>query len=491
MEPITIDGLEEEEFRCSIEAMLREGQADDAAAKLRVLIEPYVGDGRTLPARFLTVSPGDIVLKGWDELGNQLGRYDRPGHWVSAIGVSIVDPSEAEAFAQAPAGLAPCLETSFYSDDAFPFSKSGREDLLEGYSRHGAEWQGNFEQADMTLAVSGVEDLYQAIADLEARLLDSQTPDSEEICAGSLGACYLSVLLHQAVRDKIRNEGLPRPLCVMTGCVGVYPFFDAPVVSSYECLDGGFIGIEASATMKTDRAKTDDAEEAEADDGFGSLLSLTPRIAKKKMAIEVGEEDAAAATRQFELASATQLAEAGDAHHKPPKSDFAAIALSDFAEAPIALEDDDWSEIPDATASTNFDPEVDQEIGDWFDNLADTESPAETHFPEVSLPVSEGVHWDLPETAGEGGEFPTRLSLEDPVETDRLASGAEDDDDRLLDGDDVEFDLRTAYHIPAQPAVGHGLRAKLAGSLQTDAPKSEGRFALLLRRLLARIKSRF
>ena len=38
MDPITIDGLEEDEFRCSIEALLREGEADAAAEKLRALL---------------------------------------------------------------------------------------------------------------------------------------------------------------------------------------------------------------------------------------------------------------------------------------------------------------------------------------------------------------------------------------------------------------------------------------------------------------------
>ena len=71
-----------------------------------------------------------------------------------------------------------------------------------------------------------------SLVKLETRLLGSEDPGDEDIRAGTLGSCYLSVLIHQAVRETIRKQGLPRPLCVMAGTSGIYPFFDAPVMSS-------------------------------------------------------------------------------------------------------------------------------------------------------------------------------------------------------------------------------------------------------------------
>jgi len=45
-------------------------------------------------------------------------------------------------------------------------------------------------------------------------------------------ACYLAVLIHQALREAVRQHGLPRPLCVLAACDGVYPFFDVDAVTA-------------------------------------------------------------------------------------------------------------------------------------------------------------------------------------------------------------------------------------------------------------------
>ena len=66
MIPIAIDGLDEEGFRRSIELMLRRGDFDRAAERLRALLAPYVGVGKLLPPQFLRVSPADLSISGWE-----------------------------------------------------------------------------------------------------------------------------------------------------------------------------------------------------------------------------------------------------------------------------------------------------------------------------------------------------------------------------------------------------------------------------------------
>jgi hypothetical protein len=226
---IAIDGLSEEEFRRSIESGLRRGRADESVAKLRELIEPFAGEDRILPARFLTVDAADLVLRGWEELGDRIRRYDRPGRLVSAISIAFGWPGEDVPRPDAEGRVSPLVEVGYYNDDAFPFSRSGREDLLDGYSFHGCTWGDDCVGTDTALVLEGISDLHGALAALEARLLAEDEPDPDEICAGSLGACLLSALLYQAVSDKVAEQGLPRPLCVMAGSNGVYPYFDAPV----------------------------------------------------------------------------------------------------------------------------------------------------------------------------------------------------------------------------------------------------------------------
>lgn len=231
---ITLDGLGEEEFRRSIEMRLRRGLSGPAIERLRALIAPYAGPGGLLPERFLTVSADDFYFYGWESLADAVGRHDLPGRPVTALSIAFGWPGEEAPVPDADGRLPPCIEVGYYTDESFPFSQSARDDLLEGYSYHGCTWSGDVVAADNALSLGGIDDLNGALACLEADLLASEDPDEEGIRAGSLGACLLSALLFRAVELRIERDGLPRPLCVMAGSSGVYPYFDAPVVGMAE-----------------------------------------------------------------------------------------------------------------------------------------------------------------------------------------------------------------------------------------------------------------
>lgn len=234
MTTIILDGLNEEDFRRSIENRLREGRAGAAIERLRSLLAPYAGPGGILPERFLTVEAAGLVLSGWDALGDAVRRHDRPERPVTALSIAFGWPGEEVPEPDAEGCLQPHVETSYFSDDAYPFSQSGREDLLEGYSFYGCTWSGDSEATDTALSLEGIDDLHGALARLETRLLASDEPDEEGVRAGSLGACLLSALLVQAVAERIFRDGLPRPLCVLAGSSDVYPYFDAPVAGMPE-----------------------------------------------------------------------------------------------------------------------------------------------------------------------------------------------------------------------------------------------------------------
>ena len=229
MSSIVIDGLSEEDFRRSIQNRLREGKASSTIMRLRGLLAPYAGPGGILPERFLKVEVADLVLNGWDTLGEAAARHDRPGRPVNAVSIAFGWPGEDLPQPDAQGHLPPFLETSYFNDDAFPFSQSTRETLLEGYSYDGCTWSGDPEATDTALSLAGIDDLNGALAALEAKLLADDEPDEEHLRAGSLGACMLSALLIQAVTDQIGRDGLPRPLCITAGSSGVYPYFDTPV----------------------------------------------------------------------------------------------------------------------------------------------------------------------------------------------------------------------------------------------------------------------
>ena len=287
MSTIAIDGLNEEDFRRSIENRLREDQAAAAEERLRRLIAPYAVPGGLLPERFLTVTAAELVLTGWEDLPAVLESHDRPGRPVTAISITFGWPGEDVPQPDADGRLSPIIETSYYNDDAFPFSKSMRNDLLEGYSYHGCSWSADCDASDSTVGLTGVEDLCGALARLEAELLASEEPDEDGIRAGSLGACLLSVLLYQTVRERVNRYPLPRPLCVMAGSNDVYPYFDAPVV-----------GMPEAACRAAEEAEDEPQYSAAIPvPGYSSLLMANIPRGKKRAVLVLHETEVETTTR--------------------------------------------------------------------------------------------------------------------------------------------------------------------------------------------------
>jgi len=228
---VQIDGCDERDFRRSIEEMLRNGDADAAAARLKALLPACCGEGKVLPARFLSASAADIEVTGWDRLPARLAELDRPDHPITALDISISNPCHNGGLPDPDGRLEPYIETSFFSDDAWPFSLCDRSALLDGYTSYGSEWRGSFDDIDGTIALIGIGDLYGAIEMIEAESYSELPPTPDEQLAYVLGFCYIAVLVHIAVRDKIASHGLSRPLAVMVASNESYPFFDAPVAA--------------------------------------------------------------------------------------------------------------------------------------------------------------------------------------------------------------------------------------------------------------------
>ena len=299
MEIVTIDGMVEHDFRLSIEDMLRLNQVDEAIERLRGLLETCVGENGVLPARFLQVTADYIEIGGWHRLADRLRDHDRARHPISAIGVTLADYRPLGGPGIRNGRLAPFIKTFYFNDDGYPFSQATRSDLLDGYSRDGFEWQGDYQATDATLSIRGIDDLYGAIVELEDRLLASPDPGEAEIRAGTIGACYVAALIHQALRDTIRRKGLPRPLCVFAACDGVYPYFDAPVAGSDEC------SVEEPA--EAELAEPEDDLYEDLIPGEASLLTLVSRTRTKAPVMVLCEEDAQEAVRYSEMAGAQRL----------------------------------------------------------------------------------------------------------------------------------------------------------------------------------------
>lgn len=279
------DGLSEEEFRRSIEARLRENRPEEAVKRLRRLLTADAGPGGILPARFLSVQSSDLELDGWDDLNTRIRAHDEPGRPITAISIAFGWPGEHPPQPDEQGHLNPLIEVEYFNDSAYPFSESDRDNLLEGYSYYGCTWAGEGKATEPTLSVRGIDDLHGALAQLEARLLAMDVPDEDEIRAGSLGACLLSVLLFQAVRDRLAIDPLPRPVCVMAGSNGVYPYFDAPVAGMPE------------HALKDDAADANSAAAYIPGPRYSSLLVTGIPRARKRAVLVVEETETETAAR--------------------------------------------------------------------------------------------------------------------------------------------------------------------------------------------------
>jgi hypothetical protein len=464
---IVIDGLNEEDFRRSIENRLREGRTGAAVERLRKLIAPYAVPGGLLPERFLTVSADDLVLSGWESLRDAMRRYDQPGRPITAMGIAFAAPADGVPAPGKDGRLKPHLETSWYSDDAWPFSGSTREDLLEGYSSYGCAWSGDCEAVDNTLWLDGVDDLNGALAALEAKLLDSEEPDEDGIRAGSLGACLLSALLVEAVGARIARDGLPRPLCVTAGSNGIYPYFDAPVAGIAE-------GAEEEASEPAMLAGGAPRTEVPAPRYSSLLMTGIPR-ARKRPALVLEETDDDLTERLAKLRGLNH-AETPDATTAPvsPPATPAGIAPAEGGWSPLATKTPrreawDFRDMLGPPEPAEAAPPI---AGPGFDLLAEPGVPPAPEFateaaaaPAVGIERPEAI--EAPEAAP-AVEAPAPAVADDAAEPAPL-DPAEDDPGR-------EAAIVAVRAAAAEPAI-----AALAGpGFPNMRPHLQHRLAALI-----------
>ena len=421
MEIITVDGMTEHDFRHSVEDMLRLDQIDEAVERLRALLDPCAGFGKVLPPCFLEVSSSDLEFVGWHRIAARVLDHDRPGRPISAIGVTLANSRALGGPGPSRGRLEPFLKTFYFSDEAFPFSNATRDDLLDGYSRDGFEWQGDYQATDATLSIRGLDQLFGAIVELEDRLFASANPDESEIRAGTIGSCYLAALIHQSLRDTIRKKGLPRPLCVLTACDGVYPFFDAPVAGSDECT------AEAQVEAIVDQTESEEPEDGSEEDleelevrplGEASLLDMFSHRAAKAPVLVLCEADAREAAEVSELAGAQSLAK-GDEDALRELLKGAHLARS--AESMELGDDAAWF-VADLL-DHGPEPEIDQQGLSVDDDGAGAEIAADGNVPEAfQIPFDDSIVTgpelaDEPFTAPQSHRLRARIRFADPVST--------------------------------------------------------------------------
>jgi len=237
------------EFLNNVEALMRRGQPDVAATLLEGQLAEMADEGHPLAALCIKTQVAELRLVGWEELDQAIRKLDKPERPISAISIDISAPLVVPVDARGECYLEPELETIFYTDNAFPSTASGRDDIIAAWTGTRAPWADRHADIDGQIKLRGLGRLYGELLVLEQRCRNAQTQDPADHDAMALGSALVAIRLHQAVRAAIEGRGLPRPLTVMVGANGSFPDFDAAVITREEYYDL----IEPESTEEEER----------------------------------------------------------------------------------------------------------------------------------------------------------------------------------------------------------------------------------------------
>ncbi len=220
------------EILFTMEALLREGDADEAALRLELAIEALEELGHPIAGLCHETPLNRVDVKGWEALHQRVQELNQNGAPITAVGIDI--SVHGDAVVRADGAIEPFLETNFYSDAAFDFTNGTRVDLIEGYSGSASAWQGCFVEIDSIVSIAGLGRLNAELRRLEAECRTGEHTDALDHDALWVGSAFLAVRVHQAMRECIIEWGLPFPMTVLVGSNESYPFFDAPVITRDE-----------------------------------------------------------------------------------------------------------------------------------------------------------------------------------------------------------------------------------------------------------------
>lgn len=280
---VTVDGIAEDEFRHSIETMLREETAELALRRIRKLLGRLCGDNAPLPARFLKASAADVTVSGWGDLHTAMDAVDAEGEDVTAISfdLSLPLPDAWWADEEGNPMAEPRIEARFYTDEAFAFSTASHAELVAAYTDEGAPWSGkHYEDGDgEALQISGLADLNGALVDLGESITSGKVKDDDSLVAHVLGGCLIAVLVHQAVREAALRGGLPRTMAILVGRGDAFPHFDAPVIAARSDMPAGddfLLSLQFADTPAPETESEPEPEPVEDVDmgGMDALLEL-------------------------------------------------------------------------------------------------------------------------------------------------------------------------------------------------------------------------
>jgi hypothetical protein len=221
--PLQITFLEAAGERAWIEEMrglLSAGLAAEADARLAAALAGFDG---AIARLCKAVSAADVALEGWDDLLPILAEWEGPP--VTAITLGLTNPPDLVF--EAGRTQEPDLLLGLYSDEAFPFSRSSKADLLAECGKEIPAWAGAEEDVEFYCTISGLAELNTALIHCKHRRFLRDGRDGVEGRAPGgyvefvLGSWLLATRFLQATVRAVTESGLPAGCRLVAGTVDV------------------------------------------------------------------------------------------------------------------------------------------------------------------------------------------------------------------------------------------------------------------------------
>jgi hypothetical protein len=206
--------------------LLSAGRTAEADARLAAELAGFDG---AIARLCKATAAADVALEGWDDLLPILAEWEGPP--VSAITLGLTNPPDL-AFEHGGSHQ-PDLLLGLYSDEAYPFSRATKADLLGECGKECPAWAGAEEDVEFYCTVTGLDALNTALIHCKHRRFLRDGRDGVEGRAPGgyveyvLGSWLLATRFLQATERAISYHGLPTGCRLVAGTVEVNADFIA------------------------------------------------------------------------------------------------------------------------------------------------------------------------------------------------------------------------------------------------------------------------
>jgi len=219
-DPIELAGTDKgkKQYCQAIGRLLREDRFAEAEANLLAALERIPSE---LSAKCLALSVTGITVTGWDQVDRMVATpVGKTGKLCAAVQIDMSNHVNSD-------DGSPGVEVSLYSDSAFPFSTSSKEQLLAHNEAYCPPWTGDFEEIDSPLELAGLGLLNQ---ELERQLVRRPQATEDKACF-VIAELFRTMRFKQAIQKGLDMRMWGRAIPVLIGSNETGPFLETVYVS--------------------------------------------------------------------------------------------------------------------------------------------------------------------------------------------------------------------------------------------------------------------